>query len=343
MELKLAFIGFGNVARAFSRLLDETGRMLAERYDVECRAVAIATARHGSIVSDDRIALGEAAARIERGQKLCGLPRTVDVADALEVIESAGADIVFETTPLDPLRGEPATTYIRRALQRSMHVITANKGPLAFAHRELKATAEQRGISFRFEGAVMDGTPVFNMAEYCLPGARVLGFAGVFNSTTNFILTGMEQGWSFDECLSEARNLGIVEANADYDLDGWDAAIKAVALANVLMEADLRPAQVERTGIRGITRDELKLARDRGMAIRLVARARVCDQGLKLTVAPESVPIATPVGAVRGTSSVLVLETDLMGEIAVLENNPCIKQTAYALMSDLIRVRTEMK
>jgi homoserine dehydrogenase len=259
------------------------------------------------------------------------------------VIEECDADILFETSPLDPTEGEPATSYIRAALSRGINVVTANKGPIAFAYRELKSMAEERGLSFRFEGTVMDGTPIFNLAEYCLPACEIRGFSGVLNSTTNLILTKMERGRTFDESLKEAQRLGVAEANSDYDIDGWDAAVKAVALANVLMGADARPREVERRGIRDITTDDVRLAAREGLAIRLVARANQSGEGLKIGVSPEKLPLASPLASVEGTSNVLVLNTDLMGEIAIFESNPGVEQTAYALLSDMITAHKSLK
>jgi homoserine dehydrogenase len=184
----------------------------------------------------------------------------------------------------------------------------------------------------------MDGAPVFNMVESCLPAVEILGFEGVLNSTTNHILTEMETGRSFDESLADAQRLGIAEANADYDIDGWDAAVKAVALANVLMRADTRPARVDRQGIRGITHEQLKAAADEDCAIRLVARAYASTAGLKLNVAPETVPLSSPLGAAKGRTNVLILRTDLMGQLAMFEIDPGIEQTAYALLSDLLKI-----
>jgi homoserine dehydrogenase len=182
----------------------------------------------------------------------------------------------------------------------------------------------------------MDGAPVFNLVERCLPGARVLGFSGVLNSTTNLILTGMESGLEFDESLAEARRLGISEANSDYDIDGWDAAVKATALANVLFNADLRPSDVDRQGIRGITIENVKAATRNSQALRLIARGTQSDNGVTLQVGPKRVARSSALGSVQGTSNVLLLETDLMGQIAIIESDPGVQQTAYALLADLI-------
>jgi homoserine dehydrogenase len=343
METNLAFIGFGNVARSFARMLQERQDELASEYGLRWKTTAIATASHGCITSAGGIDLLAAAARVERGGNLEELPDSLKVADSLAAIEGCNAEILFETTVLSAIDGEPATTHIRSAVARGINVVTVNKGPIAFAYSELKLLAAERGVSFRFEGTVMDGTPVFNLAEYCLPGTQVLGFSGILNSTTNLILTGMESGRSFRESLAEAQRRGIAEANAAYDIDGWDAAVKAVALANVLMNADIRPVDVIREGIRDVTLEDLKKAAASEMVIRLVARGERSSDGAKLTVTPERVPVVSTLGSVRGTSNVLVLETDLMGEIAIVETNPGIEQTAYALLSDLIRIHESLK
>jgi homoserine dehydrogenase len=343
MELKLAFIGLGNVARAFARMIEARRESLAAEYDLDWRTTAIATARHGSVVCGSGIDLLEAVARVERGESLEGMEGSTAVDNPMRVVETCDADIVFETSPLDPVAGEPATQYIRSALDRRINVVTANKGPIAFAYHQLKQLADSRGVALRFEGTVMDGAPVFNLAEYCLPGARVTGFYGVLNSTSNFILTAMQQGRSFDYALEEARRLGICEANSDFDIDGWDAAVKAVALANVLMRAEVRPADVSPSGIRAVTADDLRHASGEGRAIRLISRAETTDEEIKIRVGLESVSLSSPAGSVSGTSNVLVLKTDLMGELAIYETDPGVEQTAYALLSDLIRVRERLR
>ena len=338
MELRLAFIGFGNVARSFARILTTRANQLDEEYGLRCKTTAIATGSHGCVTSHDAIDLIEAVKCVERGGPLTDLPGCEPADDSLAMLNQSRADVMFETTPLDINSGEPAITHIRTALARGMHVITANKGPIAFAYSELKSLAEHHGVQFRFEGTVMDGTPIFNLVELCLPGARVLGFSGVLNSTTNLILTGMEAGQSFEESLAEAQRRGIAEANAGYDIDGWDAAVKTVALANVLMNAEARPADVKRSGIRDISIKDIEAAAASGKVIRLVARAEQTANGIGLVVRPELVPRASVFGSLGGTSNALVIKTDLMGEIAVVENDPGVEQTAYALLSDLISV-----
>jgi homoserine dehydrogenase len=336
MELKLAFIGMGNVGRAFARLLADKRRELAGLHGITWVVTGIATTRHGCSISAEGLDLDDAVRGIESGQAVNALGKGERVSDAVEVIERCSADVLFETTPLNPADGEPAISYIRRALLRGISVVTANKGPVAYGYPELARLAAGRGLNLRFEGSVMDGCPVFNLAQFCLPAARILSFAGILNSTTNLILTGMEEGRSMKESLDEAQRLGIVEADPAHDLDGWDTAIKAMALANVLLGVGQPATLAHRTGIMELKAQDVRAAAAEGYAIRLVARAQVLSGRATITVRPERVPRSSALGCVRGTSNVLMVKTDLMGELGVIENDPGIAQTAYALLSDMI-------
>ena len=343
MELKVAFIGFGHVAREFARLLESRKALLREEHGLTWRTTGIATRRHGCIISSANVDLNEALQCVEDGKRLVNLQGATEAQDAYQVIQTCEADIIFETTPLNPMDGEPAATYIRLALEHRLNVITANKGPIACVYSELKSLAAKHQVHFCFEGAVMDGTPIFNLRQYCLPAIQVLGFAGVFNSTTNFILSGMETGRSFAECLEEAKRLGIAEANSDYDIDGWDAAVKTVALANVFLNADLHPREVAPCGIRHLTTKAIQMARRQGQAIRLIGRAQSDGEKVKITVAPEAVDADSLFATLRDTSSALTLKTDLMGELSIVEHSPLLTQTAYALLTDMLRIHQELK
>jgi homoserine dehydrogenase len=183
----------------------------------------------------------------------------------------------------------------------------------------------------------MDGFPVFNLAERSLRGVEVRGFRGVLNSTTTRILSRMEAGVPFDVALGEAQAAGVAEADPAFDLDGWDAAVKACALANALMGADLRPADVERVSVRGITAETVEAAAGEGKRWRLVARARREGRRVMARVAPEELPLGDLLVS-DGADGVLVLETDLMGEVGLWEGAGGVDQTAYAVLSDLLEV-----
>ncbi len=246
--LNLALLGFGNVNRTLLDLLQQKRSDLRERYGVEWRITGVASRRigwHANPAGFDVTSLLQAQ-DATAFQTLGGREFT----SYKEWLDAAQPDVVFEATSLNVETGQPAIDRIRAALDRGAHAITANKGPVVHAYEELRDLAARRGKQFLFESTVMDGVPIFSLFRNTLPATEVKGFKGILNSTTNVILTGMEQGLSFDESLQQAQQLGVAETDASYDIDGWDAAVKVAALATVIMGVRLPPQEIERQGIR---------------------------------------------------------------------------------------------
>lgn len=336
-EIRLAFVGFGNVGRRFAEQVRGAYAQPLKAAGVRVRVTGIATARHGLAVDPRGLDLGRALRLVAKGRYLDALHRGPDVGDVRAFIARVPADVLVEITTLDPRRGQPAIAHVRQALGRGMHVVTANKGPVAFALRPLRALAARKKRLFLHEGAVMDGTPVFNLAERCLRGARVVSFRGTLNSTTNLVLSRMEEGLTASAAVKEAQALGIAEADPRNDLEGWDAAVKGCALANALMGASVRPSQVRRRGIAGLTGPDARRAVRGGTRLRLVVRGGRQGRRVRVSVGPERVAFGDPLSG-SGPDAALVLETDLMGEIGVFERGATVDQTAYALLSDLLEI-----
>lgn len=335
--LRIGMVGFGHVGRRFAELLPGPYGRVLRAEGVRVSMTGIATARHGIAIDPRGLKLGRCLSLVRAGRSIDALDRDGSAASVADFVRRMPADVLIEISPLDPRRGEPATSHVKAALSRGLHVVTANKGPVAFAQKRLAALARRRRRLFLHEGAVMDGTPVFNLAQRCLPGARILGFRGVLNSTTTRILSAMEAGRTASEALREAQAAGVAEADPRMDLDGWDAAVKGCALANALMGASVRPVQVRRKGIAGIETAEVLEAVRGGRRIRLVVRARRRRNGVRVSVAPEAIPMGDLLVS-PGCDGVVVLETDLMREIAVWEGAGGIDQTSYALLSDLVAI-----
>jgi len=333
-------VGFGNVGRRFAELLRGPYARALKVEGARVRVTGIATARHGLTIDPAGIDLGQALKLVARGESLDSLHRGSRIRDVRAFIARVPADVLVEITTLDPRSGQPAIDHVRQALGRGMHVITANKGPVAFAHRRLKALAARKKRLFLHEGAVMDGTPVFNLAERCLRSARIVSFRGTLNSTTNLVLSRMEEGLTASAAVKEAQALGIAEADPGNDLEGWDGAVKGCAIANGLMGASVRPSQVRRRGIVGLTTGDARRAVRAGTRLRLVVRGVRQGRRVRVSVAPERIPFGDPLSG-SGPDAALVLETDLMGEIGVFERGATVDQTAYALLSDLIQVVRE--
>jgi homoserine dehydrogenase len=324
--LDLILIGYGNVARRFASLLDEQRDTLLRDYGLRARIVGIATRGHGATLD---------------GRPVRPTSTRTFLRDAIRAHAAAARQrrlVVIETTTLDIASGEPAIGHVRAALTGGAHVITANKGPVAFAYGALRRAAQRADRRFLFEGAVMDGVPIFNLVRETLPALNVLGFRGVVNSTTNFILTAMEDGQPFEKALAEMQARGVAEADASLDVDGWDAAAKTAALANVLLGANITPRDVDRHGIGPATAPLARTARAVGTRMKLVARAERQGRRVTARVALEELRGDDLLAGLEGQQNALVLKTDLLEEIAIVQRSGSLTQTAYALLSDLITV-----
>jgi homoserine dehydrogenase len=316
---ELILIGYGNVAKQFVTLLD---RQTA----VRARIVGVATRRHGCTLDGRRVTPSSTLSFVRTAVKAHG------------AAARQRRLVLVETTTLNIEAGEPAIGHVRAALAGGAHVITANKGPVAFAYQRLARAALRADRRFLFEGAVMDGIPIFNLVRETLPAVTIHGFRGVVNSTTNFILTAMEQGQAFDAALAEMQARGIAEADASLDIDGWDAAAKTAALANVLLGVSITPRDVERRGIDAGTGAQARAARANSGRVKLVAQADLDGRRVFARVAPEELRADDLLAGLEGQQNALILKTDVLEEFAIVQRSGSLTQTAYALLSDLVAV-----
>jgi homoserine dehydrogenase len=217
-----------------------------------------------------------------------------------------------------------------------MHTITANKGPVVHAYRELTDFARSKNKKFYFESTMMDGTPIFSLFRSTLPAAQLLGLHGILNSTTNLILGRMENDESFDDAVKYAQAVGLAETDPAADVDGWDAAIKVAALVSVLMDIPFTPQQVDRTGIRGITPEMIADARAQGKRWKLICSAERTSAAATGRVAPEMVSIDSMFYQVDGATSIVQFKTDVLGDLSITEKDPTPDCTAYGLLADFI-------
>jgi len=323
----LCFLGFGNVNRTLVRLLEDRAPELRDRYGVEYRITGIASRRLGWIA--DSSGLDSASLLAQNSDAFPNLSRAKAPAphdNVRDWLAAARADVLFEATSLNVENGQPAVDHIRAAFTHGAHAITANKGPIVHAYRELRDQAAERGKRFLFESTVMDGVPIFSLFDQ-LPAIHLQGFHGILNSTTNVILAEMENGLTFDEALKKAQSLGIAETDATHDIDGWDAAVKTAALINVLMcsnenDVPIRLDQIAREGIRDLTPQAVRTAKRDGWPFKLVCRAKRTANGVEASVKPEKVLSTQPMARITGTSSYIYFETDIFPVLAITEENP---------------------
>jgi homoserine dehydrogenase len=310
-------------------LLQRKSGDLKQRYEISFRITGLATRGLGWLVA----AQGFTVEKLLNSD----YSEATRAAGLSEWLRESQASVLFEASSLNAETGEPAIAHIRAALEAGAHAISANKGPVVYAHRELTKLAQARGVHFFHESAMMDGAPVFSLFRETLPAIEVRGFRGVLNSTTNVILECMESGMSFDDAVREAQRLGVAETDPSNDIDGIDAAVKVVGLANVLMGGQLNLADVSREGIRDIGAAQLHAARESGEKWKLISRARREGDGrIASSVAPERLKADDPLYSVRGTSLAVGFQTDIFSELFISERDPGPEATAYGMLADFI-------
>ena len=338
--IDLALLGFGNVGKAFARLLAAKEQKILEEFGVAPRVTAIATGSHGACLDPQGVDQKALLKLLDSGEALdlSALDTAGFDGDTFDFIKQASARVLVETTPVNPRSGLPALDFLRAGAKRGLHLITANKGPVVYGYRELTELTGKHERLFRFESAVMDGAPIFSLFRGPLAGAKLQGFYGILNSCTNLLLDRMREGETLEQAIAYGASIGITETDPSNDVDGWDAAIKVAALANVLMGQSLTPMDVNPTGIRGITTDMIASAEVQGKRWKLVCKGGWQEGHYQASVKPEMVAADSPLYTVDKTSSYVNFELDVLPGLGILESDPTPQTTAFGLLADLIDI-----
>lgn len=335
---RVALIGFGNVGQGFAQILHEQGSELAQQFGVEFKIVAISDLLKGSIYNPEGFSPVDLLDTVKAGRSLETLPATVCGWDAEQTILNCNADAMIQLSYTDLKTGEPAVSHMRLALQRHMHAITTNKGPIALYYPELSELAKQNGVQIGMEGTVMSGTPTIRLATDLLGAAGISKVQGILNGTTNHILSRMSHGISYAEALAEAQAQGYTEADPTGDVEGFDAAGKTVILANVLMSSPIRMQDVDRQGITGVTLADVADAKTHGERWKLIATVEKTDQGVKASVRPTRLSVEHPLASVNGVTNAITFTTALLGDVTMIGPGAGRLPTGYAILGDLLAI-----
>ena len=343
MQFKIAFIGFGTVGQGLTEILLEKKDMLGEKYDFHFKIVAISDIMKGAVYDEDGLDMEKILELVKEGKKLDEYPTGVKEMDSMATIQETNADTVIEVTYTDVKTGEPALTHIKAALNAGKNVISTNKGPVVKQVMELLDLAASNNVHYGFEGVVLAGTPVLNLAKFTLAGNKITGFKGILNGTTNYILTRMEEGMSYDDALKKAQELGYAEADPTGDVEGLDALGKVVILSNVVLGKNLSVNDVQRKGITGITGEDVKKAKAEGKRWKLIGSAEIqSDCSVKAKVSPEKLPLSDPLAGVCEAINALTYYTDELGPVTIVGPGAGRRETGFSLLIDLLEINRKL-
>ncbi len=336
--MNLVLIGFGSVGQGLVEILRDKADDLQTRYGFTPLVVGVATRSRGTLYRPDGLNLDALLAAIQAGH-LNAYPDTPGLErdwDALRLIRDSNADVMVESTHTNLDTAQPALDYCRAALDSGRHVVMANKGPITLAYEELTERARVAGRLLRFEGTVMAGTPSLRLGIQALAGCTISQARGILNGTTNYILTQMEGGMTYADALANAQALGYAEADPTADVDGWDAAAKALIVARAIFNSPLTLKEMPVSGIRYVTPDDIQAAREAGERWKLIARVTPTEASVQAMRIPANHPLAS----VSGATNAITYTTDLLGDVTLVGAGAGKLPTGFALLSDLIEIYT---
>lgn len=333
---KLALIGFGNVGQGFAQILLD--KDYANEFGVNFQIVAVCDLFKGSVYDPNGLHTANLLKTVQDTGKLDSYEAPHRGWDAEQTITASNADVIIELSYTDLQTGEPALTHVRTALENGKYVVTTNKGPIALHYPELSALAEKNGVEIGVEGTVMSGTPALRVGTELLAAAGITRIQGILNGTTNYILTQMENGTSYEDALADAQAKGYAEADPTGDVEGHDAVGKVVILANMLMNVPLKIADVDRTGISGLTRADIADAQANDERWKLIGTLERKNGEVQASVKPVRMPINHPLASVGGATNAITYTTDLLGEVTLVGAGAGRVETGYALVGDLLAI-----
>jgi homoserine dehydrogenase len=333
--MRLLLIGFGTVGQGLAELLIKKEKGLFDEYELKTQVVGISDMLKGSLYNADGIDLRKALEIAKSGGKISELPHQYE-GDALSMIKTADADMMVEVTYTDIKTAEPATSHIRAALEKGMHVTTTNKGPTALYFHELAKLAKDKGVKFLYEGTVMSGTPLLNLIRETLAGCSISEIKGILNGTTNYILSQMEEGYAYEDVLKKAQELGYAEAVPDADVLGWDALAKVTILANAVFGASSKPGDFPCKGITDITVGAIADAKSRGKRFKLIGKVWREGNQVKGSVSPEEVNMTHPLAGIMGATNAVTISTDALGDVTIVGPGAGRTETGYSTLVDII-------
>jgi homoserine dehydrogenase len=339
MHFHIAFIGFGTVGQGLTEILLEKKEMLAKKHDFHYTVVGISDIVKGSVYDENGLDLRKVLELVKHNKKLDEYPTGIKGMNSLRMINETTADTIIEVTFTDVKTGEPALTHVKTALQHGKHVVSSNKGPVIKQAVELLKMAETNHVHYGFEGVVLAGTPVINLAYYTLAGNNITGFKGILNGTTNYILTRMEEGMSYEDALKKAQELGYAEADPTGDVEGWDALGKVIILTNVVLGKKIGWEDVQRKGITAITVEEVMKAKAEGKRWKLIGSAEIQGNGsVKAKVWPEKLVLSDPLAGINNATNALTYLTDELGPVTIVGPGAGRRETGFSLLIDLLNI-----
>ncbi len=342
--MKIALIGFGTVGQGLCEILINKKEELKTLYGFNPKIVAVSDVMKGSVYcpegleTEQLLNLAKTEKSLDDYKCSCSCGTCYTGWDAMRTIKESNADVICELAYTDLQTGEPAISHCKAAFESGKHVVTSNKGPAALAYQEILKLAKNNNVQFKIEGTVVSGTPILNLAEGPLAGCKISAIKGILNGTTNYILSEMEDGMSYEDALTKAQELGYAEADPTGDVEGYDARAKVTILTNVVMGESFGINDVTCEGITNIASEDIAKAKDQDARWKLLGSTEIIDGKVVASVKPVMVPTTHPLAGIMGATNALTFTTDLMGDITIVGAGAGKVETGYSILTDILTI-----
>jgi homoserine dehydrogenase len=337
--MRIGIVGLGGVGRAFLSLLDEKKDELEDR-GINPHVIFALNSTSGC-KNQGGISITEILGHLSKSRELTTFEGGFAGGDMKKLLDESQIDLLIEATPTNKVTGEPAMSHISYALERGIHVVTANKGPIMLNYKGLRETGEKAGARLGIGCTAGGALPTISSGNYDLLGAKILGIRGVLNGTTNYILTLMEEeSMDYTSALEQAQREGIAETNPAMDVEGWDTAIKLIIISNALMGTNIKLEDTAVTGIEKISLGDIEKASAEGKKIKLLGQLKVEDGIYSISVIPTAIGKDDIFFGVNGKNKGIQYITDTMGEVAVLGGASNLKGAAASILRDVLQIWT---
>jgi len=263
------------------------------------------------------------------------------------------------TTDLDAILADPSIqvvielmggveiplAFVRKAIEAGKIVVTGNKALLAEHGAELFALARERRVPIFYEAAVAGGIPIIKTVREAFIGNRFESIHAILNGTSNYILTRMsEAGLDFAPALAEAQALGYAEADPTLDVNGWDAAHKAIILASLAYGFWVKSSEIYVSGIDKLTGDDIRFTAQLGYTIKLLATIKAdAANEIEVRVCPTLIPKSHVLASVNGVFNAVWLRGDVVGEALFYGRGAGQDPTASSVIADLAETVTALE
>jgi homoserine dehydrogenase len=336
-EVSIILMGFGNVGRSFFDLVLKKEEVCRTKYGLSLSLAAIFRSQK-ALVFSPALTLKDNPDRLSIISGNEESPEWKEALRLAEVIENYAPGVLVECTPTESYTGGAGLDYIRLALDKGWHVVSANKGPLVVDFQGLMQRAQLRGRSLKISGATAAALPTLDVALYALAGTEIVKMEGILNGTANFILTKIGEGSDYSTALSEAQKKGITETDPAKDVQGWDTAFKVLLLTNAVFGLSFSLQDMKVEGITEIDPGFIRDSREKGEKLKLLGRMEKEGNDFFLEVKLLPLDGSHPLYNVDYTEKGITFQTDTMSSVTVIGGKSDPQGTAAALLKDIINI-----